>query len=261
MSSAAWMRTASLSRRLMRLRTTALPTLLVTVKPTRGAPPSFRSSTSIRNSRPRRFSPRLAARNSARLRSLGGAGRAGLPSPGKLVRSRSGGEALAATAAACCDDIAAALGGHARAETMPALADEFGWLIGTLHLFNTAGCGPSCVCHFVTGAGFAGLSWTQCKMRRTDGRKRVRAYRKKALRSQSPHLVESSSSSRHEAVISPPTPLNSRLYPHSRLASRCFVPQLKGAIDRMESASISSPQAPNHQLDTNFWPSKLPAPG
>ena len=58
----------------MRLRTTALPTFLVTVKPTRAASLSPRSSTSSRKSRPRRFSPRRTARNSARLRSLAGAG-------------------------------------------------------------------------------------------------------------------------------------------------------------------------------------------
>jgi hypothetical protein len=48
---------------------------------------------------------------------------------------RSGGEPLAATIAACCNDITATLGSHARAEAVPTLADEFGRLIGTLHFF------------------------------------------------------------------------------------------------------------------------------
>ena len=56
---------------------------------------------------------------------------------------RSGAEPLAATVAAGGDDAAAALGGHAGAETVPALADELGGLIGALHLFDTAECGPS----------------------------------------------------------------------------------------------------------------------
>ena len=61
----------------MRLRFTAFPVFLVTVKPTRGGPSSPRLSTSTRNSRPRRFSPPRTARNSLRLRS-----RCGLVVPG-----------------------------------------------------------------------------------------------------------------------------------------------------------------------------------
>ena len=61
-------------------------------------------------------------------------GPTGLPVAGKCALS-SGGEPLAAAVAAGCDDAAAALGGHAGTETVPALADEFGGLIGTLHLF------------------------------------------------------------------------------------------------------------------------------
>ena len=47
----------------------------------------------------------------------------------------SGGQPLAAAVAASCDDAAAALGGHAGTEAVPALADEFRGLIGALHLF------------------------------------------------------------------------------------------------------------------------------
>ena len=58
-----------------------------------------------------------------------------MPETGNAPAARSGGEALAATVAARRDDVAPTLGGHARAKTVPALADEFGRLIGTLHLF------------------------------------------------------------------------------------------------------------------------------
>ena len=54
---------------------------------------------------------------------------------GRQRWSSSGGEALAATIAASGDNSATTLGGHTGTETMPALADEFGRLIGTLHLF------------------------------------------------------------------------------------------------------------------------------
>ena len=50
------------------------------------------------------------------------------------------------------DDIAAALGGHAGTETVAALADELGGLIGALHLSDTAVCGPSWFCP----AGYSG---------------------------------------------------------------------------------------------------------
>src|SRR5918995_1905027 len=135
MSRAACTRTASLRRRRTRLRWIALPVFLVTVKPTRGGPSSPRFRTSSRKTRPRRFSPRRTARNSARLRSRAGEGRPGLPVSGNDPVFRSGRQPLPAAVATGCDDAAAALGGHARAEAVPALADEFGWLIGTLHLF------------------------------------------------------------------------------------------------------------------------------
>ena len=49
--------------------------------------------------------------------------------------SRLGGEPLAAAVTASGDDGTTTGGGHARTEAVAALADEFGWLIGTLHLF------------------------------------------------------------------------------------------------------------------------------
>ncbi len=69
-----------------------------------------------------------------RFRSRPGLFPTGFPATGNGL-SRSGAEPLAATVAAGGNDGAAALGSHAGAEAVPALADEFGWLIGTLHLF------------------------------------------------------------------------------------------------------------------------------
>jgi hypothetical protein len=58
-----------------------------------------------------------------------------LPVAGNDLVFRSGAQPLAAAVAAGCDDAATTLGGHASTETVPALADEFGRLVGTLHLF------------------------------------------------------------------------------------------------------------------------------
>ena len=54
----------------------------------------------------------------------------------------SGRQAIAAARTARGDDAAAALGGHAGAETVAPLADELGWLIGALHLFDYRGVRP-----------------------------------------------------------------------------------------------------------------------
>ena len=129
-------RSASLRRRRMRLRSTALPCFVVTVKPARGRPPSPRSATSSRKNRPRRFSPRRTARNSARLVSRPGLGSSCRSTTGPAPGARSGAEARAAAGAAGGDNLASTLGGHAGAEAMTALADEFGGLIGALHLFS-----------------------------------------------------------------------------------------------------------------------------
>lgn len=55
---------------------------------------------------------------------------------------RSGGQTLAAAVAACRDDGTTTLGGHAGAESMAALANELGRLIGALHLFEYRGVRP-----------------------------------------------------------------------------------------------------------------------
>src|SRR5262245_27927021 len=96
---------------------------------------SPRSSTSSKKSRLRRFSPRRTAKNSSRLRRRGGGDLRILPEPGNGIAGPSGRGALAAPVAARSDDATASLGGHARAESMTALTDELGRLIGTLHLF------------------------------------------------------------------------------------------------------------------------------
>ena len=59
----------------------------------------------------------------------------GLAGCRQSVRLCSGGEPLAATVAAGGNDTATTLGSHAGTKAMPTLADEFGRLIGTLHLF------------------------------------------------------------------------------------------------------------------------------
>ena len=71
--------------------------------------------------------------------------RTGVPLSGKGY-ARSGGQTLAAAVAARGDDAASALRGHACAKAVTPLADELGGLIGALHLFDTAGCGPSWFC-------------------------------------------------------------------------------------------------------------------
>lgn len=141
MSLPAIWRTASRMRRLMRLRTTALPTLRVTVMPRRGGPPSFRSRTSSRKSLPRRFSPPRAARNSARLVRRPIACVPAACSRNTKVRGL-GRKTLAAAIAAGSDDVAAALGGHAGTETVAALANKLGGLISALHLFDYRGVRP-----------------------------------------------------------------------------------------------------------------------
>jgi len=70
-----------------------------------------------------------------KLRPLSQAGYMSSLAGGRQRGSSSGGKPLAATIAASGDHTATTLGGHASTETVPALADEFGRLIGTLHLF------------------------------------------------------------------------------------------------------------------------------
>jgi hypothetical protein len=58
-----------------------------------------------------------------------------LPVAGNDLVFRSGAEPLATAVAAGCDDATTTLGGHAGTKTVPTFADEFGRLVGTLHLF------------------------------------------------------------------------------------------------------------------------------
>jgi hypothetical protein len=67
------------------------------------------------------------------------------PFPGIPVLSR---ETIAATGAAGSKNLLATLGCHAGTKTVTTLADKLGRLVGTLHLFNTAVCGPSWILPF-----------------------------------------------------------------------------------------------------------------
>ncbi|CDX46405.1 hypothetical protein MPLA_860064 [Mesorhizobium sp. ORS 3359] len=58
-----------------------------------------------------------------------------MPVAGNDLVFRSGAETLATAITAGSNDATATLGGHAGTETMPALPDEFGRLVCTLHLF------------------------------------------------------------------------------------------------------------------------------
>ena len=123
--SARFNRAASFNRRRVRLRTTALPTRLVTVKPSRTGPLSPRciackTSPGIGALRPLAASNKNSAR---RLRRIGAA----------THPPASGRQALAALGAAIGQDFAAADRRHAGAESVPALADKLGRLIGALH--------------------------------------------------------------------------------------------------------------------------------
>src|SRR5260370_5661826 len=125
------MRATSRSRRRTRLRATALPTLRLTVKPTRtagrlssaGAGAAWSTKPGMAQRRPawtrrksRRFGrrPRRAAVNLTR--------------PSKLSR-----EPLAARPATAGDDLAATHRCHPGAEAVPALAHQLARLIGAFH--------------------------------------------------------------------------------------------------------------------------------
>src|SRR5690606_3346066 len=136
----------------MRFRITALPFFFVTVKPARGLSPilaacdssSVRTQTSRRNSGPRRSSPFLKANNSALLRRRSLClGVFILFATARQHGKRLSGKPLAAAGAASGENLAAAGGCHACTEAVTTLADDLGWLVSALHLFNTAVCGPS----------------------------------------------------------------------------------------------------------------------
>lgn len=119
---------AARSRRLARLRTTALPSFFVAVKPTRRGPSVSGRACSSTLGRAARLPLPATRRNSRRCFRRGRA--MGYAEPRAV---RSGGQALAALGAAVGDDPAAAHRLHAGAEAVPALPDELGGLIGTLH--------------------------------------------------------------------------------------------------------------------------------
>jgi hypothetical protein len=130
---------ASFSRRRVRLRITALPTFFVTVNPIRAAWPSSRGNACRTRPCTAALRPLEAARkNSARRFSRCGNGRncnlVGSAGAIGITRNAGSGRKLCATlGAAIGENLAAANGRHAGAETVPVLADEFGRLIRTLH--------------------------------------------------------------------------------------------------------------------------------
>src|SRR5689334_1157681 len=122
----------------MRLRSTAPPVFLVTVKPARASPAAASAPSGRRRACRVRVAalalrPSRSARKSCRLRSLSiaGGGAAGLmPSPGPADSRR---QTLATARPARSENLAATLGRQAGAEAVTALADELGGLIGAFH--------------------------------------------------------------------------------------------------------------------------------
>lgn len=143
-----WRRIASRNRRRIRLRTTALPIFLVTVKPQRGSfepsPESVASAAARRlaacKTKPRRadLTPWATARNSARcfnrliliLRSQSHV----LSTTPRGQRARSSRQALAAARTAASQNQATANRLGAGAETVATLAHELRRLIGPFHV-------------------------------------------------------------------------------------------------------------------------------
>src|SRR6185437_5652396 len=123
-------RAISRRRRRIRLRMTALPTFLLTVKPTRtgmdgrsaGTGAAWSTNPGMAQRRPA-WTRRKSRRFGRRPGRTGATGRA--PALGR--------QALAARAAAVGDDLAAADRGHARPEAMPTLTNQLAGLIGAFH--------------------------------------------------------------------------------------------------------------------------------
>src|SRR5262245_21701940 len=123
----------------MRLRSTAPPTCLLTVKPNRASsseqPRRFASSTNAGVAQ--RAPPRTRRKSDRRLRVSSRP--PGLTFPWVLAmchppRRASGGQALAALGAPTRQDPTASGGLHALAEPVAALANELARLIGALHI-------------------------------------------------------------------------------------------------------------------------------
>lgn len=101
-------------------------------------------------------------------------------------RHASGRQALAATRSARSNDPATTLGGHARSETVAPFADKFGWLIGTLHLFDYRGVRPFLVLPGFVLLGGTGTGRPICATTKAPGGRpeRAAAYRKRPTGSQ-----------------------------------------------------------------------------
>jgi hypothetical protein len=106
------------------LRTTALPSFLVTVKPKRAGPAVAPLRSSIKKAAPLQRGPPRTFRKSARLLIVT------RPQEGPI----SGREFGTALGSAAGEHAAATDGGHALAEAMAAFADEFAGLICALHV-------------------------------------------------------------------------------------------------------------------------------
>ncbi len=137
-------RAASFKRRRVRLRTTALPTFLVTVKPMRAGPGSGRIMACKTRPGSAALRPSLAtSRKSVRRFKRSGAGTqapwpVGGPAPDPAPSCVLGRKLLAADPAAIGNDLAAANCGHAGAKAVAPLADQLRGLIGALHVTTPA---------------------------------------------------------------------------------------------------------------------------
>src|SRR5262249_5518492 len=125
--------TISLSRRRTRLRSTAVPTFLDTVKPTRTGPPTSRLRACNTKAGVGTLVLAAAATKSARCLSRS------IATPPAAPRRSSGAEPLASTRAARGDHPAPAFGCHAGTKAVTALAHQLARLIGPLHGLFSAG--------------------------------------------------------------------------------------------------------------------------
>ena len=164
--------TTDLRRRRTRLRSTALPTFLVTVKPTRIGPLSPRFRACNTKAAVGALAPVAAATKSARClsRSMG--------APHAAYRDMtSGAEPLAALGAPLRDDLAAAFGRHPGAITVTALAHELARLIGPLHGSVSAGRASAVSTVGGPAAGRAGRNAQSLDLSGPAAFKRLAAYK------------------------------------------------------------------------------------
>ena len=130
-------RTISRNCRRTRLRSTAPPTFLETVNPTRAGPSSPRWRSCTTKPAVGALAPAAAARKSFRCLS-----RSIAPTCGSRRGERSRTEPLAAARPAGIEHLSAARGGHPGPEAMTALAYQLARLIGPLHGFPRSGLFP-----------------------------------------------------------------------------------------------------------------------